>query len=129
MNEAGPASMRVAERCCFGIRENGLAQHKILAEINPSDLFVIGEFLGCSGLENVAFEKEVGAVGDAEGFVNVMVGDKNADVLFLEFGHDLLNVFDRNGVNACKGFIEEYEVGIHRQTACNFSPSSFASRK
>ncbi len=47
--------------------------------------------------------------------------------LFLEPGYDGLDLFYGNGVNAGKGFVEQYEVGVYGQGARYFGAPAFAT--
>ena len=49
------------------------------AEIQPPDIIVLDQFVGLAAAEDLAFGHYVGAVGDAEGFADVVVGEKRAD--------------------------------------------------
>lgn len=77
--------------------------------------------------EEFAFEEEVCPIGDAQCFLHIVIGDENADIFLFEFGHDLLNVFHGDGVNACEGFIEEDEFGVGCQGAGDFGSSTFST--
>jgi hypothetical protein len=87
----------------------------------------MGEVFGCAGLEDFSFEEEVGAVGDGEGFVYVVVGDEDSDVAVFEVGDDVLYVFYGYGVDSGKGFIEEDELGVDCEGAGYFCSAPFAS--
>ena len=63
-----------------------------------------GEFFGGAMFEDLAFEEQIGPVGDGERLVDVVVGDQDADAAFLEVRHDGLDVFDGNRIDAGEGF-------------------------
>src|SRR5687768_18572643 len=65
-----------------------------LAEVEAADFGVGNQFVGGAGAEDAAFGHDVGAVGDGEGFADVMVGDENADALVFEIKDDLADVVD-----------------------------------
>ena len=68
-------------------------------------------------MEDGAFVEEVGAVGDAEGFVNVVVGDENADVAVFEVGDNVLDVLHGDGIDARKGLVKQQKLGVVGQGA------------
>ena len=80
-------------------------------------------------VKHAAFVKEVGTVGDAEGFVDVVVGDKNTDVAVLEMGDDVLNVLHGDGVDTGKRLVEEEELGVVGQCASYLGAAAFATGK
>ncbi len=102
-------------------------EHEVLAEVDSAYLFVIGEVFGRAGFEDFAFEKKVGAVGDGEGFLYIVVGDEHANVFLFEFDDNALNVFYGYGVDARKGFIEEDKLRVGGEGASDFGASAFAS--
>ena len=51
------------------------------------------QFFGATMKEDFPFKEQVGAVGDAQSFFNIVVGDENTNVAVLEFPDNILNVF------------------------------------
>ena len=49
---------------------------------------------------HAAFEYEIGAVDDIEGFADVVVGDQDGKALCAQVLNDLLNVIDGDGIDA-----------------------------
>ncbi len=60
-------------------------QREPLAKIQPPDVFVLDQFIRLAGAEYLTFGHDVGSVGDAEGFADVVVGDEDADSLLVIF--------------------------------------------
>ena len=56
---------------------------EVAAQISFADHLVGGQFLGRSLEQDLTFEEQIGTVDDGKGFRSIMVGDENADVLFL----------------------------------------------
>ena len=54
-------------------------------------------------------------VADAERFAHVVVGDEHADAAVLEEPDDLLDVEDRDRVDAGEGLVEQDEGGVGRE--------------
>ncbi len=102
-------------------------EDEVAAEVFLADVGVVGEVLGGALLEDRAFVEEIGAVGDMEGLADVVVGDKDADVAFLEFEDDVLDVLHSDGVDAGEGFVEEKEHGVVGERTCDFGATTFAA--
>ena len=79
--------------------------------------------------EDATLKEEVGAVSDGKGLVDVMVGDEDADIAVLELPHDLLDILDGDGVDACEGLVEHDELGLDGQTAGNLRASALTARQ
>ena len=80
---------------------------------------IIGKLAGCSCAEDRAFKEKVCPVGDGKCFMNIMVGDKNTDVLFFQPWNDILDIFNSYRVYTGKRFIKRFtlpnsEVLIHQ---------------
>ena len=58
---------------------------------------------------------DVGCFANVERFTDVVVGDQHANAFGLKVVNDLLDIAHRDGVNACKRFIEQDELGVGRQ--------------
>ncbi len=56
--------------------------------INFPHHFIGGEFFCGAGFEDAAFKHQVGTIGDAQGFLHVVVGDEDADVFGFQLLHD-----------------------------------------
>ena len=62
---------------------------EILSEINTSHRLVRGKFFRSSFFQNFAFKQEIGAVGDVQGLLHIVVGDQHADALLAKLVHNL----------------------------------------
>ena len=103
------------------------AEDEVGAEVLVTNDTVVSQF-GWSALEeDTPFEKEVGAVGDAECFLHVMVGDKDAYVPVFEFPDDILDVLHSNGVDAGDRVVELDELRVDGKATRYLRPSSFAT--
>ena len=58
-----------------------------------------------------------------------MVGDQDANVAILELPNNVLNVFNRDGIDPGKGFVEHDKLGIDGQTACDFGTTPLSTGK
>ena len=71
-----------------------LLELEMLAQVDLANHRVGGQFLGRTRLEDLALVEQVGAVGDGQRLVDVVVGDDDADILVLQRSDDALDVFD-----------------------------------
>src|SRR5205814_29989 len=90
---------------------------KTLAEIElAADRIVDEKILGPFALD-AAFENEIGAVDDGKRFAHVMVGDQDGETRFAQIDHDLLNIIDRDGVDATEWFVEHEQARLGHERA------------
>lgn len=90
-------------------------EDEVAAQVFLAHHGVGGEFLARALEEHSAFEEHVGAVGDAEDRVGLVVGDEHPDIALLEVVDDLLNVFDGDGVDGGERLVEHDELGADGQ--------------
>ena len=106
-----------------------LLELEMLAEVDLANHRVGGQFLGRTRLEDLALVEQVGAVGDGQRLVDVVVGDDDADVLVLERRHDRLDVLHGDGVDAREGLVEQDERRVDGHRARDLRTAPFAARK
>ncbi len=96
-------------------------------KIRVADHFGVDEFFGCTLSEDFTCVEDVGAIADAEGLLDIVIGDEDGDASPGESADFCLEVFDGDGVYAAKWFVEEDEFGVGDECACDFEFSSFAT--
>ena len=106
-----------------------LSQFETVGEIFVSNDLILGEFFGISLEKDSSLKKEIGAVGDAERFFDIVVGDEDADVAVFEFPDDILNILNGNRVHAGERFVQHDELRVDGETACNLGSATFATRE
>jgi len=97
------------------------------AEVGVADHLGVDEFFGGAFGEDFARVEDVGAVADAEGLLDIVIGDEDRDASLGEEADLGLEVFDGDGVYATEWFVEEDEFGVGDECACDFEFSAFAS--
>lgn len=102
-------------------------EDEVASEIFFADRRVFGQFFGSALEEDLAFEQQVGSVGDAQRLLGVMVGDQDADVLFFKMIDNRLDVLDGDRVDSGKGFVEHDELRVDGQAAGYFGAAAFAA--
>ena len=87
-------------------------QFEMLSQIDLAHHRVGSQLLGRTRLEDFTLEQQVGTVGDGQRFIDVVVGDDDADILVLQRSDDALDVFDSDRIDACERFVEQDEAGL-----------------
>jgi len=67
------------------------------------------------------------AITPAPKAVTAVVREQNAESLLAEIQDDLLNVVDRNGIDAAERFIKENELGHDGETSCDLHTPPFTA--
>ena len=99
-----------------------------VAEIGVADLLVVDDLSGRAVFEDLAVGDDQGAIADAQGLGDIVVGDENAFAEFvLEPANFLLEIFDGDGIDAAERLIEQNELGIGDQGAGDFEFPPFAA--
>src|SRR4051812_41382877 len=73
---------------------------EVLPEVHLADRFIVDDLLGLPEREHRALVDDVGVVADAQRLAHVVVGDEHADAALLEETDDLLDVEDRDRIDA-----------------------------
>ena len=58
-----------------------------------------------------------------------MVGDQHADAAIGEMADKILNVANRDRIDAGEGFVEQHIIGPGRQRACDLDAAPLATRQ
>ena len=103
-----------------------LDEGEALAEVNAFDLGVVAEFLGGASAEDAAFIDDVGAIGDGEGFADVVVGDEHADAAVLQVGDEVADLAHRDRVDAGQRLVEQDEMRPDAEGPGNLDAATFA---
>jgi hypothetical protein len=124
-----PAGSAKTSNVCACFASSFLALHpKILAQIKASHVRVRNDFVWRPFGQNVAAVNDVGPIDQPEGFPNIVIGNQNADTSPLEVTHEILDVADRDGVDARERLVEEHERRFAGERAGYFAPPSLAAR-
>ena len=82
------------------------------AEVDLGHRVVEDELPHRSGDLHLPVEHDVGAVHDVERLLDVVVADQHADPAVAQAGHDLLNVVDRNRIDARERLVQHHELRL-----------------
>ena len=103
-------------------------ESEVFAEVVAAGDGVVGEVFGGAFEDDAAFEEEVCAVDDLEGFADVVVGDEEGEaILIAQVGDDFLDVQNGDGVDATEGFVEHEEGGLGAEGSGDGEASFLAS--
>ena len=72
---------------------------------------------------------DVGAIDQTERFSHVVVGDQDADAATLEMPEEVLDVADRDRVDAGERLVQQYERRFSRERARDFATPPLATRQ
>src|SRR5271168_3428087 len=106
-----------------------LVQGKTFPEINAADFWVFAQLFRASGAEDTPFVDDVGAVGNGEGFADVVIRDQYPDSACFQVEDDLLQIQDGNRIDARKRLIQQDEGRLDAETAGDLYPAPFAAGK
>src|SRR5207247_6958442 len=106
-----------------------LIQAKMIAEINSPDLRIIAQFFRAALTEYFPTFQDVCAIGDAESFPDVMIGNQHANSQIREVPDDPLKFLDGYRVNARERLVEENERRLQRERAGDFQPAALPARE
>src|SRR5205823_4228700 len=104
-----------------------ILQPEFLAEIEPAHVGIGDDLLGAALGENLSSIDDIGAVGEAERLADIMVGDQDADAAIGEMAHQLLNIADRNRIDAGERLVEQHVVRTRRQRARDLDAATLAA--
>ena len=99
------------------------------AEVGAAGHGVFGDFAGRARHADAAFADDVGAIGDFQGFTDVVVGDQHADAVSLELGDGFLEVGHGDRVDARERFVEQKHPGTGDQRPADLGAAAFPARQ
>ena len=92
-------------------------ENEAATEVFFADHGVLGQLFGSALEKDFPFKEKVGAVGDAERLLSVVVGDKDTDIFLFQTIDYLLDILNGNRVYSGKRLIKHDKLGIDSQTA------------
>ena len=94
-------------------REGGLN----LPQIRLSDLWILAQFFGGGGVDDLPRLQDVAAGGDLEGDVGVLLDEEDSGPLLVYLADDLEDALHEDGREAHPGLVEEQQLGLRGQGA------------
>src|SRR6185369_13981028 len=102
---------------------------ELLDEIDLSSDRIVGDLAGGSRDENLAVVENVRAVRDGQRLPDVVVGDEDADPAIAQPRDDLLDVGDRDGIDARERLVQQQVLRARHQGARDLQPPPLAARQ
>ena len=100
---------------------------ELLTEINLPHQRILQYLRRCSLGQHRSGVDNIGELANVESIAHVVVCDQNSDASGAQRFDDALDFIYRYGIDAGKGFIEQYEGRLRRQCACDFAASSVST--
>ena len=72
---------------------------------------------------------DIGAIRNAQRLADVVVGDQDTDTAIFQVKNDLLNIGDRNRIDARKRLVKEQELGRDDERSRDFCAPALAARQ
>ena len=69
------------------------------------------------------------AVDELKGFSDVVIRNKHPDSPRGELTHQLADITDRNGINACEWLVEEHELRLGGEGTGDFHTATLSARE
>src|SRR5690606_4237374 len=102
---------------------------EIAPEVDPLYVFVIGKLCRAAALEDGSRMHDMRPVRYLQGLPDIMVRNQHADATILEVRDDLLDVSDGDRIDPRERLVEQDELRVVHQRACNFHAPAFAPRQ
>src|SRR2546429_3210307 len=123
---AGSAGARGALPWPWAGAPPGLKREPV-AEVDLARDRVGGDLGGGAGHENLAVVEDVRAIGDRERLAHVVVRDEDADAALPQAADDLLDVPDRDRVDAREGLVEQEVLRVRDERPGDLEASPLAA--
>ena len=109
-----------------GLRELFAAKKKISPEVLLPHYFVLCQLFRRTLEKHLPLKKEVRSICNGEGFIHIMIRNKDTNIALFEVRHNVLDILYGDGIDAGKGLIEHDKTRIDSQTACYLHTSTLA---
>src|SRR4029077_1038515 len=103
------------------------SEAEFLAQIQPPDVGIVDDLVRRSLGQDLARVDDIGAVGEPQRFPHIMVGDQYADTAIGEMANEILDVADRDGIDAGEGFVEQHVIGPRGERTRDLDAAPLAS--
>src|SRR5262245_54483351 len=90
---------------------------EFLAKVKTSYIGIVDNLFRTALGQDLPGVDDIGAIGQAERFAHIVVGNQDADAAIGEVAHQVLNVADRDRIDTGKGFVEQHVIRARRERA------------
>src|SRR6266576_1903545 len=87
------------------------SEPEFLAKVKAANVRVVDDLVRTAFRQNFPSIDNISAIGEAQRFPHIVVGDQDADAAIGEMADEVLNVAHRNRIDAGEGFVEQHVVG------------------
>ena len=77
--------------------------------------------------ENLSFKEQIGAVGNAQRLLHIMVRNQDTDVFLLQVPHNFLDILHRDGIDTGERLVEHDKLRVNSQTTGDFRAASLTT--
>src|SRR6185369_9566536 len=102
---------------------------EFLAKVKAAYIRIVDDLFRTALSQDLPGIDDIGAVGQPQRFAHIVVGDQDADTAVGEVADQVLDVADRDRIDAGKGFVEQHVVRTRRQRARDFDAAALAARE
>src|SRR4051794_23779301 len=100
---------------------------EFLAKVKAAYIRIVDDFFRTALGQDLPSIDDIGAVGQPQRFAHIVVGDQDADAAVGEVPDQILDVADRDRIDAGEGFVEQHVVRTRRQRARDFDAAALAT--
>ena len=100
---------------------------EFLAKVKAPYIRIVDDLIRAALRQDFPGIDDIGAVGETERFPHIVVGDQDADAAIGEMADQILDVADRDRVDAGEGFVEQHVVGPRRQRTRDLDAAPLAA--
>src|SRR5260221_292483 len=100
---------------------------EFLAKVKTAYIRIVDDLVRTALCQDFSGIDDIGAIGQAERFTHIVVGDQDADAAIGEMADQILNVADGDRIDAGEGLVEQHVIRTRRQRARDFDAATLAA--
>src|SRR5437016_602131 len=100
---------------------------EFLAKVKTAYIRIVNDLVRTALSQDFPGIDDIGAIGETQRFAHIVVGDQDADAAIGEVAHQILNVADRDRIDARKRFVEQHVVRTRRERARDLDAAAFTA--
>ena len=117
----------VSLSCCLS--SIAILESEFVSQVNSTGKRARSNLIRRAGFNYLAVVQYKCLVTCPQGFPDIVIGDQNADVAFLQMGDDFFDVDHRQRIDAGKGFVQQHEGRVRCQGPGDLQAPAFAPGK
>src|SRR5436309_3356233 len=112
---------------CFSSMCRSPLECEALAQVDLAGSWVVRQLFGGTVDQDATLVHDVRPVRDAQRLAHVVIGDQHSDAARAQSPDDLLDLPDRDGIDADERLVEQHVVGLPRERARDLDPPPLAA--